>query len=67
MPANINEATLGTTIPGTGQPRSPEAAAILRAAIEFARTHDQSAPIPLLGTFEDMVSDDEFERMRSEA
>ncbi len=59
--------TLSTTIPGTGQPRSPEAAAILRAAVEFARTHDQSVLIPLLGTFENMATDEEFERMRSEA
>jgi hypothetical protein len=67
MTTDTASTTLETTIPGTGKPRSAEAAAILRAAEEFARTHDQSVLIPLLGTFEDMLSDEEFERMRSES
>lgn len=62
-----SEPTLATVIPGTGRPRSAEAAAILDAAVEFARMHDQLALVPVLGTFEDIASDEEFKRMRSEA
>ena len=66
MKTDLSEAVVEPTLPGTGQPRSAEAAAILRAAMEFARTHDQSALRALFGTFSDMASDEEFERMRSD-
>ena len=67
MSTDAAATTLETTIPGTGQPRLAEAAAILPAAEKCARTHDQSSLIPLLGTFDDRVSDEGFERMRSES
>jgi hypothetical protein len=37
--------------------------AVLRAE-EFARSHDQSQLIPLLGTFDDMMTLEELQEMR---
>ncbi len=59
------ETSLSTTIPGTGQPRSAEAAAALRAAVEFARTHHQSVLIPLLGTSDSFMSHEELMAKRA--
>lgn len=38
--------------------------AVLQALHEFAERRSQAHLIPLLGTFDDMVSDNEFEEMR---
>jgi len=38
--------------------------AVLRALEEFAKRHDQSQLIPLLGTFDDMMTLEELEQMR---
>ena len=37
---------------------------MLAALREFAERHDQSKLIPLLGTFEDMLSPEEMDRLR---
>ena len=38
--------------------------AVLKALKEFAEKHDQSKLIPLLGTFEDMMTLEELMKMR---
>jgi hypothetical protein len=37
---------------------------VLKALEEFARRHDQSQLIPLLGTFDGFMSQEELEEMR---
>jgi hypothetical protein len=38
--------------------------AVLRALEEFTKRHDQSQLIPLLGTFDDMMTLEELQKMR---
>lgn len=67
MTTDIEQTATETFIPGTGRPRSAEAAAILRAAEEFLRTHDQSVLIPLLGTSDGFMTPEELDAMRADA
>ncbi|HZL34431.1 MAG TPA: type II toxin-antitoxin system VapB family antitoxin [Tepidisphaeraceae bacterium] len=60
---DIPDEVLRRTILASGMTNAQEA--ILKALQEFVSRHDQRSVIPLLGTFEDFMTPEELDEMRS--